>query len=252
LDAGDQEPALLDAFAWGGLAASSLAIGCLLALRFSFSGRVIGLVTAFAAGVLISAVAYELVEEAIEVYHPGGAAIGLFAGATTFFAGDLLITRRASRGRQRSGGEAEPETDAAMPIVLGTVLDGVPESVVLGLTLIGGSVSLPMLIAVWISNLPEALVSTAGLKRQGWRAGGLLLLWSGIVVSSAVASAAGYGIFADSPDPTIAFILAFAGGAILTMLADSMMPEAFRDSGPLAGLVTTFGFATAYALQALE
>ena len=241
---------MLEAFAWGAVAASSLVIGCLVALKVSFSTRVIGLMMAFAAGVLISAVSFELVSEAVEHYHAGGAAVGLFTGSATFFICDLLITRRAHRG-SRGGGE-DAGSESAMPIVLGTVLDGVPESVVLGLTLIEGSISVTMLVAVWISNLPEALVSTKGLRDQGWRASRLLLLWGVIVVSSALASAAGFGIFSDSPNATVAFILAFAGGAILTMLADSMMPEAYRDSGPLAGLVTTFGFATAYALQALE
>jgi ZIP family zinc transporter len=242
---------VLEAFGWGMVGASALALGCALSLRFRFSNRVIGLVMAFASGVLISAVAYELVSEAIENYHPGGAAVGLFAGALVFFAGDLLITEKTNRVRPRLKGDSVDGQDA-MPIVLGTVLDSIPESIVLGLTLLQGQVAVTILVAIWLANLPEALSATNGLRRVGWQPSRLFLLWGVIILASAVAAALGYGIFDGASNATVAFVLAFAGGAILTMLADSMMPDAFEDSGPMVGLVTTFGFATAYLIQSLE
>jgi ZIP family zinc transporter len=135
---------------------------------------------------------------------------------------------------------------------LGTVLDGVPESAVLGLTLIEGQIGLALLVAVFLSNLPEAIAATSGLKTDGWTARRVFNLWGIVVIVSGIAAAAGFGIFDSSSDRVVAFVMAFAAGAILTMLADSMMPEAFDHAGNLAGLVTTLGFATAFAIQGLQ
>ena len=241
---------MLDALFWGFVAASSLLIGALLALWRPFSQRTIGLVMAFAAGVLISAVAYELVQEAVEEHDAAGAALGLFAGALVFFVGDVAISRAGGGDRKSSAG---PSQDAgAKALVLGIVLDGLPESVVLGLTLVTGHVSAAMLVAVFISNLPEALAASSGLRRSGWAVRHILGLWATVVVLSSISSMLGYVVFADASEATLAFVLAFAGGAILTMLADTMMPEAYEDSGPLVGLLTTLGFALAFAIQAAE
>ncbi len=241
---------MLTALAWGFVAASSLLIGALLALRVSFSRRAIGLIMAFAAGVLISAVAYELVQEAVEEHDAAGAALGLFSGALVFFAGDLMVSRYG--GGQRKSQAGSGEDAGALAIVLGTVLDGIPESVVLGLTLVTGQISLSMLVAVFISNLPEALAATSGLRRGGWSSSRILGLWSAVAIISAVAAMLGYGLFVDASEATLAFVLSFAGGAILTMLADTMMPEAFEDAGPLVGLLTTLGFALAFAINAID
>jgi len=236
------------AFGWGLLAASSLLLGGLLALQLRVSGRVLGLIMAFGAGVLISAVAYELVEDAFSTSEGGAwVAAGLAAGALVYFVGDELIDRRGGEKRKSMGGEQEEGT--ALAIVLGIVLDGIPESVVIGLTLLeGGSVGVAMLVAVFISNLPEAIGATSGLAVAGWRRSHILGLWGLVILASALASLAGYGLLGDASPNTIAFVLAFAGGAILTMLADTMMPEAFANGGKLAGVVTSVGFAIAFGL----
>jgi zinc transporter, ZIP family len=140
-----------------------------------------------------------------------------------------------------------------LAIVLGTVLDGIPESMVIGLTIFkGGAVGAAYLAAVFISNLPEAISSTTGLISGGWRKSRILWMWIGIAVVSALASLAGYGMFQDSSPDTVAFVLTFAAGAILTMLADTMMPEAFQHGGRLVGVVTTLGFAVAYGIHTLD
>jgi ZIP family zinc transporter len=145
------------------------------------------------------------------------------------------------------------EGGSPLAIVLGTVLDGIPESMVIGLTIYeGGEVGAAYLAAVFISNLPESLASTAGLAASGWKAIRILGMWSGIVLISGLASLAGYGLFQHSSPDTVAFVLAFAAGAILTMLADTMMPEAFEQGGRLVGVFTTLGFALAFAISALE
>ncbi len=240
------------AFGWGLLAASSLLIGGLLVLRVQVSDRVLGLIMAFGAGVLISAVAYELVDEAFTTSHgAGGIALGLPAGALVFFLGDEVIDRMGGSDRKSMSGKQEAGT--ALAIVLGIVLDGIPESVVIGLTLLqGGGVGAAMLVAVFLSNLPEAVAATTGLRTAGWRTRNVLGLWLVVMLVSALASLAGYGLFGDASPNTIAFVLSFAAGAILTMLADTMMPEAFARGGKMVGLATTLGFGLAYAISALE
>jgi ZIP family zinc transporter len=243
---------VLESLAWGLVAASSLLIGGLVALRVSISRLVLGLVMAFGAGVLISAVAFELVEEAFEQSGLlSDVAIGLFAGCAVFSIGDALIDRLGGEGRKSIAGEQAG--GSALAIVLGIVLDGIPESAVIGLTVLeGGAVSVAMLVAVFLSNLPEAVAATSGLVAGGWRTARILGLWSGVVAVSGLAALAGYALFDGASPSVVAFVLAFAGGAILTMLADTMMPEAFAHGGRLAGVFTTIGFATAFAVSAFE
>jgi ZIP family zinc transporter len=239
-------------FGWGTLAACSLVIGALVALWFRISLRVIGLIMAFGAGVLISAVAFDLVEEAANKAHGNGAAIaGLFAGCLVFFGGDRLIDHFGGGDRKDAdGGQAN---GSALAIVLGSVLDGIPESMVIGLTIFqGGEVGAAYLAAVFISNLPESISSTSGLVTGGWKKSRILWMWIAIALVSGLASLAGYGLFQHSSPGTVAFVLAFAAGAILTMLADTMFPEAYQHAGKLVGVVTTLGFAVAFTIHLLD
>jgi ZIP family zinc transporter len=242
---------VLEAFTWGLTAGSSLILGGLLALRFRVGMFALGLVMAYGAGALIGAVAYELVQAELSTSVTGpGVATGLLAGATTFFAGDSYIGRLGGQHRKRSSGvQAE---GSPLPIVLGIVLDGIPESIVLGLSLLsGGQVSVAFLAAVFLSNVPEALAATTGLANGGWPSKQIIGLWVLVALASGLAALAGYALLEGATPRTIAFVNAFAGGAILTMLADTMMPEAFEHGGRLVGLATTLGFLTAFWLTAL-
>jgi zinc transporter, ZIP family len=241
-----------EALFWGALASSSLIAGGLLALRVRIGMRLLGLVMAFGAGVLISAVAYELVEDAFETSGGiGGVPLGLALGSLTFFAGDLVIDRMGGGDRKRSGGGQAAGT--ALAIVLGIVLDGIPESIVLGLTVLtGGGVSAAMLAAVFLSNLPEAVAATVGLRAARWSPGRMLGLWVLVTVVAGIASLLGYVVMDGASPRTIAFVQAFAAGAILTMLADTMMPEAFEHGGNYVGLATTAGFGLAFGISELE
>jgi ZIP family zinc transporter len=243
---------MAESFAWGLLAGSSLILGGLLAIRFRIEKRALGLVMAFGAGVLISAVAFELVNEAfVTSAGGGGVALGLFAGSAVFFAGNSVIDRMGGGDRKHSGGKQA--NGSALAIVLGIVLDGIPESIVLGLTVLeGGKVSVAFLVAVFLSNLPESIAATSGLLHAGWAKSRILGLWTLVTLVCGVSALAGYALFDSASPTTIAFVLSFAGGAILTMLADTMMPEAFEHGGKLVGLFTTFGFALAFAISALE
>jgi zinc transporter, ZIP family len=240
-----------EALLWGAVASSSLVLGGMVALRVRIAMLPLGLIMGFGAGVLISAVAYELVEEAFETAADSRVALGLACGSLAFFAGDVVIDRMGGGDRKRSQGA--PESSAALAIVLGIVLDGVPESIVLGLTLLtGDGVSPAMLAAVFLSNLPESIAATVGLRAGGWRAGSIIGLWLVVTAASGIAAVLGYALLDGASPRTIAFVLAFAGGAILTMLADTMMPEAFEHGGRYVGLAVTGGFGLAFAISELE
>jgi zinc transporter, ZIP family len=240
------------AFGWGLLAASSLILGGVIAFTLPIREHLLGLIMAFGAGVLISAVAYELVAEAFHTSAGGGSlALGLAAGALTFFVGDAFVDRLGGDGRKdlhQSGGKG-----SGLAIVLGIVLDGIPESAVIGLGLLQGTgVSVAVIAAVFLSNLPEAIAATTGLTSGGWKRGRIMGLWVVVALVCGLASLAGYALFDSAGPGALAFVLAFAGGAILTMLADTMMPEAFEHGGKQVGLATTLGFAVAFALTILD
>ena len=207
---------------------------------------------AFGAGVLISAVAFELFLDAADaVEDRGWLAAGLFAGALTFFVGDTIIDRMGGEGRKSMMGAQAGGT--ALAIVLGIVLDGIPESFVVGLDLLSEEgIGLAFIAAVFLSNLPEAAAATSGLKKAGWRDLHIYELWAIVTLVAGIAAALGYKLLGDASGNTVAFVLAFAAGAILTMLADTMMPEAFEKGGRAAGLLTTLGFATAVLIASLE
>jgi zinc transporter, ZIP family len=240
-----------EAFLWGLFAGSSLVIGGLVALAVRIPLRVLGLIMAFGSGVLISAVSFELVEEASKTASLSTVALGLFAGALVFYLGDEAIDRMGGAERKSMGGTQA--SGSGLAIVLGIVLDGIPESMVIGLGLLeSGSVSAAVIVAVFISNVPEAIAATSGLVAMGWQRGKILGLWALVTIVSALASLAGYALFDTASGGAVAFVLSFAGGALLTMLADTMMPEAFEHGGKLVGLATTLGFAVAFAISALE
>ena len=233
-----------EAFAWGMVAASSLVIGAIVALLFKISLRTIGLIMAFGAGVLISAAAFDLVEEASGMSSGNGWGIGgLFAGCTVFFVGDWLIGRAG--GSERKDARGGQESGSSLAIVLGTVLDGVPESMVIGLTIFKGG-------AVGAAILPESISSTRGLLVSGWKKAMVLWMWIGIAIVSGLASLAGYVLFQHSSPDVVAFVLTFAAGAILTMLANTMMPEAYEHGGKWVGVATTLGFAVAFSIHVLD
>jgi zinc transporter, ZIP family len=241
-----------NAFLWGLLATSSLIIGGIIATRLSISKKVLGIIMAFGAGTLISAVSYELIYEAVKLGRGSGfPAFGIFAGALTFFFSEKLIDKM---GRNRPAeNQASNQSGLLVPMVLAIILDGIPESIVIGLGIFeGGAVSMAMLAAVFISNLPEAIAGTTGMKAAGWNRGKIALLWVIIAVVCALASIAGYSLFSKASNNWLSFIQAFAGGAILIMLANSMIPESYERGGKIAGLFTILGFSVAVLVVVLE
>jgi len=239
---------VLTALGWGALATSSLLIGTLAALSRGWSERVIGLVLAFGAGALISAVAFEL---ALEGDASGGfapLAVGLALGGVAYYVLDGVVERLGDAGRARE--RRASGTAAGGALALGAFLDGVPEQLVLGIGLAGGEpVSVGLLTAIFVSNLPEAIGSASAMREAGRSSRAILSLWGFVAVCCALATLGGF-VLGDAVSGELrAAIDGFAAGALLVMLVDSMIPDATADAGRQAGLVTVLGFALAAALS---
>ena len=221
------------AIGWGALAASSLIIGAVLGLAREWPERFVGLVLAFGAGALISAVSFDLAEEGFKIGGPGTVAVGLAAGAMAFYVLDGLLDR---------GGDNA--------LAIGALLDGVPEQLVLGIGIAAGEgVSVGLLAAIFISNLPEAIGSATAMKEAGMRRVAILRLWGLIAIGCAVATPVGFALADVTGGDLQAAVNGFAAGALLVMLIDSMIPEARTKAGRTGGLVTVLGFAVAAGLS---
>ncbi len=242
---------MLAAVGWGTLAASSLVIGAILAFVRPWPSWQVGLVLAFGAGALISAVSFELAAEGVAIGSARSTALGLGAGAFTYYALDGVIARRSSAGRGRAG-RAEGE-DAGTALALGAFLDGIPEQLVLGIGLAAGEgVGIGLLTAIFVSNLPEAIGSATAMSKAGTARAKILGLWAAVAAICALATVVGYAVADSASGELSAATDGFAAGALLVMLIDSMIPEATRDSGRVAGLVTTLGFAVAAGLSSVS
>ncbi|ADB50685.1 ZIP family metal transporter [Conexibacter woesei] len=237
------------AVGWGALAASSLVVGALLGMLRAWPDRLVGLVLAFGAGALISAVSFDLAEEGARIGDPGFVGLGLAVGAVTYFVLDRVVGRRGRRG---STGQT-PDEDAGPALALGAFLDGIPEQAVLGIGIAAGDgVSVGLLVAIFVSNLPEAIGSSTEMRAAGTRPATIRRLWLAVAAICAAATVAGYAIADNVSGNLNAAIDGFAAGALLVMLIDSMIPEAVRKGGDTSGLVTVLGFAVAAALSAVS
>jgi ZIP family zinc transporter len=238
---------VIEAGVWGLIAASSLVLGALAAFAITLPARIQGLILAFGAGILFGAVAYELVEDAARASIIGlDVAIGFGAGAIVFYVGSLAIDRLSpGDGRDGMASRRDPRA-GGLSTVLGAVLDGIPESIVLGLTLVpGGGVGLPILVAIFLSNLPESISASEDLLASGFTRSRIIGVWALVAIASAIAAALGFALLDRAPLSVIVGMQAFAAGAILAMLAESMIPEAYEIGGRPVGLATALGFATA-------
>jgi zinc transporter, ZIP family len=236
-------PEPLQAGLWGLVAALALVLGAVIALAAKVPRRAVALVLSFGAGALVSALAFDLSDEAFRVGGTFVFAAGLAVGALVYYVGDRLIDRLGP-------GSGVRRTTSGPAIVLGALLDGLPESLVLGATLIGGAgVSPSFLAAVLVSNLPEGLAGARDLADEGHPTRFIIGLWLGVAVASGIVAAIGNAGLSVMGDGLLAFVQAVAAGGIITMLADTMFPEAFRDGGDSAGLATALGFATAFLLS---
>ena len=239
---------MAEAFGWGALGAAALLVGALVAYLLSPSRRVIAVVMALGSGLLIGSVSYELVEEALKHQAVFWVAVMVLVGAATFTVGDWLLERGGGGDRKDPTG---PRRGVAPGHRARLGARRIPESFVLGLTVLQGGVSVSLLAGVLLSNLPEGMSSSSGLKAAGWPQGRVVLMWSAVMLVSALAAAAGYAMLDPASGRTGALVEAFAGGALLAMLADTLLPEAYAVEGVFTGPLVVAGFAVSLALSAV-
>jgi ZIP family zinc transporter len=233
---------------WGFVGGFALLLGAVAGIWLPAGRRFIGLIMAFGVGVLFSAVAFDLTREAYDRSGADAVVLGLLAGSLVFFAGDWLIDQRG--GHRRKSQQGSPAGAGAMALVLGALLDGIPESAAIGVSLVGGgSVGTAVVAAVFLSNIPESLSASSGMRKDGRSVRYVLGLWTAVLLASTMAAALGFVVLGSAPAVVVAVTQAFAAGAILTMLADTMVPEAVEHAGALVGLVTAVGFTLAFLLS---
>ena len=246
--------ALLAGF-WGLVGGSALVLGAAVGWFARLPQRLIAGVMAVGSGVLISAVAFDLMDEAFTRGGLLATGSGFLGGAAAYTAANVLVSRQGARHRKRSGSapharQADAGTDTGLAIAIGALLDGIPESVVIGVGLLEGEgVSMVMVAAVFLSNVPEGLSSAAGMKRAGRSAAYVFGVWAGIALASGLAALIGYVALAGAPASVISAITAVAAGAILAMLVDTMIPEATEGAHDYSGLIAVVGFLIAFALS---
>ncbi len=255
---------------FGALASSALIIGAVVGARFTLPKRLLAVLLSFAAGSLITALAFELFEDAYEHGGLGRAIIGLLAGAIVFTTLSALLDRWAQPGRgavpaDDHEGSAKLDTDAAataeapssaslsggagLALLAAVTLDGVPENVALGVSLGQGTGGIALLAAIFVSNLPESLVGASSMRAQGRSLRYILGLWGACAVLLVLAVVVGAGPLSGSDPATISLPLAFAAGAVIASLADTLMPEAYEHGGPAVALSTAAGFVLSFALS---
>ncbi len=245
---------LLAAF-FGGLAASALLLGALLAYGLRPSPRLTAIVMAVGSGLLIGSVAYDLVADAQGSLSIGGVAMSLLCGAAAFVLGSRLIARRGGGRRKNpsgapSSGGGESASDNPLAIVLGSALDGIPESFVLGLSLLHGAVSVPLLLGIGLSNLPEGMAASSGLRARGWPQARVLAMWAVVMAVSAVSAGLGHELLASDDGTLAALAQTFAAGALLAMIADTMVPESYEIEREWTGGLVVAGFSLSLLIAA--
>ena len=246
----------LQAGLWGLLAGSGLLIGATIAVVFGaqLSHRIIAAVMGFGSGVLIAVLSVDLMEMAFEDGGAGAAIAGILLGAAVFSVINWRLARHGAKHRNRCGDcvQQSSETEhkgSGMAIAVGALLDGIPESIVIGLSLLGsGKIGLALVAGFFLANVPQGLSSASGMKLAGRSHRYIFSVWIGIPLICGIAAAAGNFALGSVPPALPAMILAFAAGGVLAMLAESMIPEAFEDAQPFIGLITVVGFLAGFLI----
>ncbi|MGP4081632.1 ZIP family metal transporter [Pseudalkalibacillus sp. R45] len=235
----------------GAIAGSSVFLGALTGLRVKFREKYIAMIMAFGAGILLGAAAFELLTESVERGGIIATTIGFLCGSIAFTSFNLYLYKKG--GHKRKSSDRNPQDHSGLAIFFGTLLDAIPESIIIGVNILQeGKIGWLFFIAVFISNFPEGLSSTVGLKKNGYSHTKILSMWATVFVLTGLSALAGYLFLKNAMPETISIINAFAAGGIIAMVVDTMVPEAFKKGGPLVGFITSLGLLISLVLIQLQ
>ncbi len=236
---------------WGGLAGSAVLLGAIIGIYLNIKKNYIGYIMAFGTGTLIGAASFELLTQSVDHGGINITTISFLIGASIFTVADIIIAKKGGKERKRS--RENPINHSGLAIFIGTVIDAIPESMIIGVSLIGGQhVSWLLVIAIFISNFPEGLSSSTGLKKDGYSNKKILILWFLVFILSIVSSIVGYYFFQQASSKLVASISAFAAGGIVAMVSSTMMPEAYEEGGPVIGFIAAVGLILSLILTNIE
>jgi ZIP family zinc transporter len=245
----------IEAFLWGLVVGSGLIVGAGISYFFHLPHRLIAAVMGFGGGVLISVLAFELIEKAYKLGGLGSSVLGFLAGAVLFSFANRLLSHRGAKHRKRCSecivrtGEHKKGGNE-LAIAIGSIMDDIPEAIIVGISLAGGvAIGKAVLIGFFLANIPEGLASASGMKKSGRSALYIFGVWGGITILTGIAGMLGYSVFGGFPNAVNAFITALAAGGILAMVAETMIPEAFEDAQSFIGLITAAGFLSYFLLM---
>jgi zinc transporter, ZIP family len=255
---------IFESLLWGFIASIPLVIGCTVALFVSLPKSIIAAIMAFGSGVLVAALTFSLVEEAFSLSQSiPPVVIGFILGGVSYSVANHILDRKSKhdgtgsstvRKRKRSHGDnaGGGKSASGLALLVGSVMDNIPENMALGISLVtGGAVNVVLIAAIFISNFPEGLASTEGMKSNGRSKKYVLMLWSIAVLIGTISTAIGFAVLSKASPFVISVAISFAAGAILVMLAESMIPEAFEEGGSKIGLAAMAGFTVAFILGRL-
>ena len=268
---------IIESLLWGFIASIPLVIGCIVALFVSLPKGIIAAIMAFGSGVLVAALTFSLVEEAFSLSQSiPPVVIGFSLGGVSYSVANHILDKKSKSGssivsysdtnkntsskngavrkRKRSHGEnaGGGKSASGLSLLVGSVMDNIPENMALGISLVtGGAVNIVLIAAIFISNFPEGLASTEGMKSNGRSKKYVLAMWSIAVIIGTISTAIGFAVLSKTSPFVISIAISFAAGAILVMLAESMIPEAFEEGGSKIGLAAMAGFTVAFILGRL-
>lgn len=240
---------MIEAFLWGALGSSALLAGAIVAYVAPASAKVIAIVMALGAGLLFGSISFELIDEALKYSDVGLVGAFTLVGAAAFTAGNLWLNRTGAGGRKDAQGSQVSGNTLA--IIFGSILDAIPESFVLGLTVLQGQVSVALLVSVMLSNFPEGLSSSSGLRIAGWSRPRVFSMWAVVTIIAGAAAALGYLLLDPASGRNGAFAQAFAAGALLAMITNTFLPEAYAEEHEVTGALVAIGFSISLILSAL-
>ncbi|MCP8617906.1 ZIP family metal transporter [Salirhabdus salicampi] len=238
-----------EALLWGGFSGSALFLGALVGLFFRIPNKVTGYVMSLGTGILIGAATFELLPNSVEKGGMWATSIGFLLGASTFTFFNFLLARKGAHNRKRS--KQNPTGHSGLAIFIGTVLDSLPEAIVIGISMIDTKVSMVLVIAIFISNLPEGLSSTIGMKKDNYSRARILTLWIVVFCLTALSALGGYVLLDNASAQLVSSINSFAAGAVVAMVCSTMAPEAYEDGGPAVGLIAAAGIIASLMLTML-